>query len=65
MMKTQAVEPTSWSQYIENAPAIVITAHIFIYRALLCNRTCHDKKVHNRLFGVFFIKETKNIAQWS
>ena len=39
--------------------------HINIYRAMLCNRTCHDKKVHNRLFGVFFIKETKNIAQWS
>lgn len=65
-MKTQAVEPTSWAQYIENAPAIVITSHIFIYIGL-CYATEHvmTKKVHNRLFGVFFIKETKNIAQWS
>ncbi len=37
---SQAVEPTSWSQYIENAPAIVITSHIFIYIGL-CYATEH------------------------
>lgn len=40
IMKTQAVESTSWAQYIENAPAIVITAHIFIYIGL-CYATEH------------------------
>lgn len=40
IMKTQAVESTSWAQCIEDAPAIVITAHIFIYIGL-CYATEH------------------------
>lgn len=39
-MKTQAVESTSWAQCIEDAPAIVITAYIFIYIGL-CYATEH------------------------
>ena len=40
IMKTQAVESTSWAQCIEDAPAIVITSHILIYIGL-CYATEH------------------------